>query len=84
MEYKQSNTSKTRTNGNFHRNRSVDRLHMAREDGDRGLNNVYVVFITWLISLGDHLKSASPRHKYLDLQHEEVRLVRVSDREALC
>ena len=60
------------TTGNFHRNSSVDRLYMTREDGGRGLNSVYDVFITRLISLVDHLKSASPGHKYLNLvlQHE--------------
>ena len=69
------------TTGNFHRNSSVDRLYMTREDGGRGLNSVYDVFITRLISLVDHLKSASPGHKYLNLvlQHEETRLVRVSN-----
>ena len=54
---------------------------MTREDGGRGLNSVYDVFITRLISLVDHLKSAGPGHKYLNLvlQHEETRLVRVSN-----
>ena len=69
------------TTGNFHRNSSVDRLYMTREDGGRGLNSVYDVFIPRLISLVDHLKSASPGHKYLNLvlQHEETRSVRVSN-----
>ena len=81
MKYSKSTLRECQTTGNFHRNSSVDRLYMTCEDGGRGLNSVYDVFITRLISLVDHLKSASPGHKYLNLvlQHEETRLVRVSN-----
>ena len=76
------------TIGNFHQNGSVDRLYMTRKDGGRGLNSVYDVFITRLISLVDHLKPASPGDKYLNLvlQHEETRLVRESNNlmSAIC
>ena len=67
--------------GNFHRNSSVDRLYTTREEGGRGLNSVYDVYICRLLSLVEHLYLQRDQNKYLDLvrKHEQDRLVRASD-----
>ena len=66
--------------GNFHRNSNVDRLDTARDNGGRGLNSVYDVFIARLLSLVEHLTSTANTHRFLILvlHHEKDRLVRVS------
>ena len=66
--------------GNYHRNSNVDRLYTTRDDGGRGLNSIYDVFITRLLSLVEHLQNIATWHEYLALvvQHETDRLVRVS------
>ena len=66
--------------GNFHRNSNVDRLYTTRDNGGRGLNSVYDVFITRLLSLIEHLNTAANSHKFLNLvlNHEKDRLVRVT------
>ena len=66
--------------GNYHRNSNVDRLYTKRENGGRGLNSIFDVFLTRIISTVEHLKVISETHKYLRLviQHEKDRLVRVS------
>ena len=36
--------------GSIHRNSSVDHLYMTRDDGGRGLNSIYDVFVARIIS----------------------------------
>ena len=38
----------------------VDRLYTKREVGERGLNNIFDVFVIRMISTAEYLKSASP------------------------
>ena len=66
--------------GNYHKNSSVDRLYTKRDVGGRGLNSIFDIFVTRMISTAEHLKSMSDSHKYLKLvvQHEKDRLIRVS------
>ena len=67
--------------GNFHRNSSVDRLYTLRNDGGRGLNSIYDIFVTRLIALHTHLLDTSRVNKYIQLvmHHEENHLVRISN-----
>ena len=67
--------------GNFHRNSSVPRLYGLRVEGGRGLNSIYDIFVTRMIALHNHLEEAKSWNHYLDLvlQHEETRIVRISN-----
>ena len=51
--------------GNFHRNSNVHRLYTPREDGGRGLNSIFDVFIVRILALVQHLQTVAPTHKYL-------------------
>ena len=76
------NTRKLLTlSGSFHRNSSVDHLYMTRDDGGRGLNSIYDVFVARIISLSEHIKSKSSSHPLLKLvvDHEKEKLLRVSN-----
>ena len=66
--------------GNYHKNSNVDRLYTKREAGGRGLNSIFDVFVTRMISTAEHLKSTRDSNKYIELviQHEKDRLMRVS------
>ena len=70
----------TRT-GNFHRNSSVDRLYANRTDGGRGLNSIYDNYVTRMIAVTKHLRTAAETNSYLHavIQHEQDRLLRVAD-----
>ena len=65
--------------GNFHRNSSVDRLYSSRKEGGRGLSSVSDIFISRIVSISEHLKERSTRHRYLHevLRHEQQRIVRL-------
>ena len=66
--------------GNCHKNSSADRLYTKHEVGGRGLNSIFDVFVSRMISTAEHLKPASESNKYIKLviQHEKDRLMRVS------
>ena len=66
--------------GNYHQNSNVDRLYTKREADGRGLNSIFDVFVTRMISTTEHLKSTRDSNKYIELviQHENYRLMRVS------
>ena len=70
----------TRT-GNFHRNSSVDRLYANRIDGGRGMNSIYDNYVTRIITVTKHLRTAAETNPYLHavIQHEQDRLLRVAD-----
>ena len=61
--------------GNYHKNSNVDRLYTKREAGGRGLNSIFDVFVTRMISTVEHLKSTRDSNKYIELgiQHEKDR-----------
>ena len=65
--------------GNYHKNSNVDRLYTKREAGGRGLNSIFDVFVTRMISTAEHLKSTRDSNKYIELviQHEKDRLMLV-------
>ena len=75
-------TRKTLTqSGNFHRNSSVDRLYSSRKEGGRGLSSVVDIFIARIVSVAEHLREQSTKHKFLKevLRHETSRIVRMSN-----
>ena len=67
---------------NFHRNSNVDRLYTTRDKGGRGLSSIYDVYVMRLISLCDHLRVTSEKHKILKavLEHEKEGLVNAADK----
>ena len=66
--------------GNFHRNSSVDRLYTRRDQGGRGLNSVFDVFLARIISLARHIDVLAPTNPFISevRRHEEQRLMRCS------
>ena len=59
-------TRKTLTQGgNFHRNSSVDRLYSPRKEGGRGLSCIADIFISRIVSIAEHLREQSGKHKFL-------------------
>ena len=66
--------------GNFHRNSSVDRLYTRRDQGGRGLNSVFDVFLARIISLARHIDVLAPTNPFIRevRRHEEQRLMRCS------
>ena len=70
----------TRT-GNFHRNSSVDRLYANRVEGGRGMNSVFDNYVTRMIAVTKHLRTAAETNPYLQavIRHEQDRLLRVAD-----
>ena len=74
------------TTGSFHLNSDVDRLYCNRTKGGRGLNSLVDIYISRILSVGQHLRECAMSNVFLAdvLKHEQNNLIRIANELATC